>query len=297
MLKCYLPHNSSITAYPLGYHTIARPDSISKCDMPGCFNNSESFEWTIFHGCAHSYHYLCLQGYDHCPICQLHLKTIVNKLASSANDAFANGSAQPVDSKTCDDLTNDLPTLPNSNDKNCDAEVNNLYKKIKDLRPKTPSVYNTSMNTAKAKSLFKNEVSKHPHCKKCSHQRKGHTYQKGKKIGTTCLYCPKMICSMEGRNSPCKCEWHLKEKSLQSNLDLPHRGFYNTLHFDCVQELLLPSKASQSGFARKPINSCTAIATLVCLHSNRGLLANMNVNDHTTLTEKYCELMKIGNLK
>ena len=135
MLKCYLPNNSSISAYPLGYHTNSRPDPTSKCDMPGCFNTNESIEWTIFPGCAHSYHHLCLQGHDHCPICRLHLKTIVKKLVSSANIAFANGSGQPVDNKRYDDPTNDMPTLPNSNDKNCDAEVHNLFKKIKDLKP------------------------------------------------------------------------------------------------------------------------------------------------------------------
>ena len=65
MLKCYLIHNSSITAYPLVYHTNARQDPTSKCDMP-CFNTSESIEWTICPGCANSYHYLFL--HDHYPI-------------------------------------------------------------------------------------------------------------------------------------------------------------------------------------------------------------------------------------
>ena len=46
----------------------------------------------------------------------------MKKLASSANDAFANRSGQLVDNRTYDDLTNYVPTVPNSSDRNCDAE-------------------------------------------------------------------------------------------------------------------------------------------------------------------------------
>ena len=137
-----------------------------------------------------------------------------------------------------------MPALPNSNGKICDAEVHNLFKTIKDFKPKIPSAHNTSDRTVQAKSLFITDISKHPHCKKCSHLRKGHSYQKVSKT-TNSLYCPKMICKMDRITFPCKCEWHLKEPRLQSNLQLPNRGFYNIVHFNLlVQELLLPSKAS-----------------------------------------------------
>ena len=89
------------------------------------------------------------------------------------------------------------------------------------LKPKMPSAYNPSDRTVSDKSdtsLFKNDVSKNPHCKKCSHIRKGHSCQKVSKT-TNCLYCPNMICTMDGRNFPCKCEWHLKDQRLQSYLE------------------------------------------------------------------------------
>ena len=91
MLKAYLPENCSVNVYPLGYHTSSKPDPARRCDMPGCFYLQDALEWTISEGCSHSFHLICLQESTHCPICRVHLKKVIKKLATTAKDAFVDG--------------------------------------------------------------------------------------------------------------------------------------------------------------------------------------------------------------
>ena len=68
-LSSYLPENSPINVYPLGYHTCSKPDWKRRCDLPGCFALDVNAEWRIFHGCVY-------------------LTKVAEKLAKTATDAY-----------------------------------------------------------------------------------------------------------------------------------------------------------------------------------------------------------------
>ena len=77
-----------------------------------------------------------------------------------------------------------------------------------------------------------------------------------------------------------------------------HRGYYVTQRNEYVKEILLPVRASQSGLAGEPINCCTVISTLVCMYAYRGCLSREEIlNENSELVERYCNIMKIGNLR
>ena len=53
--------NMKMTVLPLGYRCDIKLDQTKKCDLPLC-NISRHENWTLLHGCFHSFHDVCLNG-------------------------------------------------------------------------------------------------------------------------------------------------------------------------------------------------------------------------------------------
>ena len=80
--------SANIKCLPLGCHANKPPDQSCTCDMPEyCRKDSDC---KLFTGCFHSFHTECLKGIDTCPICSAHLKTVINKLSSTAQHSIFN---------------------------------------------------------------------------------------------------------------------------------------------------------------------------------------------------------------
>ena len=195
-----------------------------------------------------------------------------------------------------DDIKVDKPKVTEITEESIKNGLTEISTRLSVLQPFVPDAPKDVASALNDQSMFSRQNTKQPHCKTCHHQRKGHTCPKGKKKESICPSCPGNICSTDGRGNPCKCDWHTT--NIEGSMEEPYRGFYSTLHDAGIQELLLPAKASQSGFAGEPINSCTIIATLACLYTYKGCLSRKDVlEDHLALVQNYCNVIKIGNLR
>ena len=54
--------NMKMTVLPLGYSCDIKPDQTKKCDLPLSNISSQDENWTLLHGCFHSFHDVCLNG-------------------------------------------------------------------------------------------------------------------------------------------------------------------------------------------------------------------------------------------
>ena len=54
--------NMKMTVLPLGYRCDIKPDQTKKCDLPLSNISSQDENWTLLHGCFHSFHDVCLNG-------------------------------------------------------------------------------------------------------------------------------------------------------------------------------------------------------------------------------------------
>ena len=52
--------NKKMTVLPLGYHCDIKPDQTKKCDLPLCNIFCQDENWTLLHGCFHSFIPWCL---------------------------------------------------------------------------------------------------------------------------------------------------------------------------------------------------------------------------------------------
>ena len=80
--------NMKTHVLPLGYHADVKPDPTKKCDLPDCNMSTQEENWTILHGCFHSFHDRCLAGSTSCPLCKEFLKQKVNGLREIAKQAI-----------------------------------------------------------------------------------------------------------------------------------------------------------------------------------------------------------------
>ena len=79
---------SSPNVQPLSYQTSTPPDDHCRCDMPGCqVYNHENLDWKMLA----SFHTICLNGLNYCPICETHLAKEVRRLGQKAKDGIFGG--------------------------------------------------------------------------------------------------------------------------------------------------------------------------------------------------------------
>jgi hypothetical protein len=119
--------SANIKCLPLGYHTNKPPVQSYNCDMPACCLKDSN--WKLFTGCFHSFHMECLKGIDSCPICCAHLRTVINKLSSTAQQSiFSPNDKNEKDAQKEQDASNKAPRIPEEAKECLDAKV----KKIND---------------------------------------------------------------------------------------------------------------------------------------------------------------------
>ena len=199
---------------PLGYQCEQKPDPQRRCDELTC-TVSEDQPWTIFEGCWHSFHVVCLADKQHCKICKAHLEMEIGKLVCVANATLLEQDADPIeedrnDQPLDDNDEDDLDDLGlSSKETNFDAALNDVNSKLLGLQPQPPPVSApiTPVVSSVPISLTQ-KIRRPPHCTKCTHSKIRH----GRSNNSKCPMCPSHICSDTGSTIPCTCKWHLSNQ-------------------------------------------------------------------------------------
>lgn len=254
--------NVTSKVLPVGYHTPTKPNQQNKCDLSNCLVENDEEPWSILEGCAHSFHHTCLQGLNHCPICEKFLTEQIHNLGSVAKDAIVGnenthsksqseaGMAEDVENE--DDGTKDVETEDEANS-NKIPQVPSipdrskfLCTKITALRPACPLMSKRKMPAVETPS--KRQAAKHRNKSlskvPCNdNARKNHN-----------------VCPQKAAKQP--------SSSFQPVLVTRH-------DYPGVIEWVLPSTLCQSHiFDGMPLgsNACTVISVLWCLQFLSGQL-------------------------
>ena len=208
------------------------------CDMPACCRKDS--DWKLFTGCFHSFHTECLKGIDSFPICSAHLKTVITKLSSTAqNSVFSPDHKNEKEVQKEQDASNKAPRI------NEDEAIESLDAKGKKnnddiLAIEIPDLQHLQHpDTQQFTSLQLLKQARPPHCKTCGHPVKGHQVLNGLK---KCPLCENQKCAVNSKGRACLCEWHLK-----SNCGVVKRTNYNieTIQHQTTIEYLFPSELCQ----------------------------------------------------
>ena len=293
-------NKENIKCLPLGFHTSKPPNPHITCDMPACLLQDKKAAWKRFNGCFHSFHLQCLNDLDHCPICCSHLKMVIQKLASSAQQSIHNAhNDEYVPEDNEDHAFESAPDITALGEDHFQAKVNAIKKEVKGIDipdPETSKPPNTLMFT----EFPKVKQSRPPHCKICGHPVKGHcTKEKTRK----CMICPGKECSPSNdTKDQCPCEWH--QEAGHNKSSTARSGKYkikkNVHLYQTTTEYILPSELSQyslspSGFIS---NACTAIAILVglrFLQENLQIPTVENEDNLQFIIQQYRQIMIEGN--
>ncbi|XP_022798308.1 uncharacterized protein LOC111336470 [Stylophora pistillata] len=81
--------NMTTAVLPLGYHCDIKPNQTKQCDLPQCNISSLDENWTLLHGCHHSFHDVCLEGSTSCPLCKGFLEKKVKELGGRPSGSNA----------------------------------------------------------------------------------------------------------------------------------------------------------------------------------------------------------------
>jgi len=165
---------------PLGYHGKIKPDQAKQCDLPACNISTQDKDWTLLHGCFHSFHNECLNASTSCPLCKDCPKEKVNDLGEIAKKAILNPASSTQVPETqlndsgevlTDDSPNENPGLRDSEE--FDSIIRQLNDELSNLNPANQPFTNSkqrSVNCTSAPSPNKAP----PHCRKCYYPVRGH---------------------------------------------------------------------------------------------------------------------------
>ena len=104
--------NMKMTVLPLGYHCDIKPDQTKKCDLPLCNISSQDEDWTLLHGCFHSFHDVCLNGSTSCPLCKEFLKKKVKELGETAKKAILHPASNMHETESQTNHSNETSAVP-----------------------------------------------------------------------------------------------------------------------------------------------------------------------------------------
>ena len=121
----------------------------------------------------------------------------------------------------------------------CRREIQNINSFISALTPPALTVEPPDISTEQ------DRVKKGPHCKTCGHSTKGHRKADQNKACNDCL---NQICSESGKNSPCKCSWHMTQRTETQSDEVP----------DISDNSSYPAQSSQNHCSNAPNTSSTA---------------------------------------
>ena len=274
---------SSPNVLPLSYQTSAPPDDHCHCDMPGCqFYNRENLDWKIILGCWHSFHTICLNGLNYCPICKTHLAKEVRRLGQKAKDGIFGGEA-PLNYQNAEVSDNE-----NEDDDINEIQVNDGFDpaQLVKLHSVTPVVPGTSKSTLVV-SVSNNQMqNKPPHCRKCSHVSKGHKRPPNQPV--QCPSCPNQNCSENGHQINCSCQWHQPVAPVVEPLLVSIENDIKILSFpeNQSQATLSPTQTS---------NACVIISLLVCSEVYGNQVPELSVQNIREIQDFYILKMRQGN--
>ena len=165
---------------PLGYHGEIKLDHAKQCDLPACNISTQDEDWTLLHGCFHSFHNECLNGSPSCPLCKDSLKEKVKDLGEIAKKAILNPASTTHVPETqingealTDNSPNEISGLREIESVEFDIIIRELNDELENLNPATQPFTNsnqTPVNSTSAASPNKAP----PHCRKCHHPVRGH---------------------------------------------------------------------------------------------------------------------------
>ena len=168
--------------------------------MPRCQHfRHETLGWKIFNGCWHSYHLICLNGENYCPLCKSHLHKEVNRLGKVAQEGIFGdnqGTNNGGENDTDADCENDPDDLPATEGFDPGKQI-----ELQNIQPKIPGTTKPSSAGIQVKP-----VDKPSHCKKCGHIVRGHKGPRNQPV--QCSSCPNNLCNTAGQAIACKCKWH-----------------------------------------------------------------------------------------
>ena len=151
--------------------------------------------------CCLSFHKVCLKGITFCPICRLHVGSVIDSLGQKAKDAIFHGT-HFLDEYDVDSTDNDhFPELEPMQKEITNESIIASIRRLDQAAPKKPFLEKDEVS----QPMFIRERKRPPHCKRCGHIRRGHTIRENKE---SCQLCPGGICVEQGKESFCKCEWH-----------------------------------------------------------------------------------------
>ena len=210
---------------PLGYHGEIKPDQAKQCDLPACNISTQDKDWTLLHGCFHSFHNECLNGSTSCPLCKDFLKEKVKDLGEIAKKAILNPASTTHAPETqmndsgevlTDDSPNEISGLREIESEVFDSIIRQLNDELSNLNPATQPFTNSNqrpINCTSAPSPNKAP----PHCRKCYHPVRGHKRLNNNTL-VKCNFCENKICSVSSDTSfsKCPCSWHRANQGNQS---------------------------------------------------------------------------------
>ena len=301
---------------PLGYHGEIKPDQSKQCDLPACNISTQDEDWTLLHGCFHSFHNDCLNGSTSCPLCKDFLKEKVKDLGEIAKKAILNPASTTHVPETqindsgealTDNSPNEISGLREIESEEFDSIIRELNDELDNLNPATQPFTNsnqTPVNSTSAASPNKAP----PHCRKCHHPVRGHKRLNNRPL-VKCNFCENSICSASTDTSfsKCPCSWHTSHQANQGTCNSQSAtsqrpatvniSVTKKLHLD-VTEWLMPSYICQSsvGGGLSGSNACTVIAVLTGLHFlEETLPIPKQLQDLNLVIPLYVNLMMKGN--
>jgi len=333
-LPTMFPNTSTkTTVLPLGYQTEIKPDKTKTCDLPECQISNEDTNWTILHGCSHSFHDICLKGSLSCPLCKEFLQKKVRELGEVAKNAILNPASNNNGHASCDEDTSAVDSTDNEGS-NCpnvremdfgefDNVIQQLNNEITNLDP-PPQPCNTHTNpTPCHNTSIQPPLPKPPHCRKCHHLVRGHTKLSNVNLQSICPQCPNNICTPTRDQSTCTCSWHASQNTQSRNHQSTSQNTQSTSHQSTmaprantsatsiqigerkhmdITEWLLPSTICQSnihvGGRQNGSNACTVIAVFGALQFLQGLLKipnQMSDLSHIHVVASYIQIIRKGN--
>ncbi|KAL9975508.1 hypothetical protein ACROYT_G012677 [Oculina patagonica] len=233
-LPTMAPNSSMKTnVLPLGYHADIKPDPTKKCDLPECNMSTQEENWTILHGCCHSFHDRCLAGSTSCPLCKDFLKQKVNELGEIAKQAILHPAStthgvpesgndhtnQTTPVAADDDHSNEITCLREMEREEYDNIIQQLNNDLANLNPASQPFSSSDLGQGSIPSTRTPSPSKAPpHCRKCHHPVRGHKrFNNNSQV--KCNFCDNSLCtaSNDVNCSKCPCSWHKANQGSQSS--------------------------------------------------------------------------------
>ena len=269
---------------PLGYQSPTPPNDKCRCDMPGCqYYQQECLDWKIIEGCWHSFHLICLKGRNYCPLCKSHLAKEIRRLGKKAQEGiFGQDQGNDTDHQEHEDIDAD-------DDNDNPAEVADQgfdhakLTELQNIRPKIPGIVAPSTNVRPS-----NQPTEKPsHCKTCGHVVKGHKRPKNQL--NKCPLCPGQICSANGCQITCDCQWHQPVVQEAEPLLVSAEKTITVFSF--------PESQSQATLSTtQASNACTPISLLISSAVYSNTMPELSLNNPKEIQDFYVNKIKQGNL-